>query len=343
MAEGGCLEICFETLFISIIIKNMEKIIEVKNLSKKFKVSVKQGFLRSLFIPKNKEVIAVDGISFSVKRGEAVAFLGPNGAGKTTTLKMLTGLLYPSNGSVRVLNTIPVERKYNFLRKIALVMGNKSGLSWDLSARQSFDLFESIYDLKHEEAVKTVDNLAKILEVERNLDMPIRKLSLGQRLKMELIGAIMHNPEVVFLDEPTLGLDVVAKRNIREFLKKINKEKGVTIILTSHDMADIEKVCDRVIVINHGRIMFDDAIGKLTSKYRDRKYLTLIFTEEVALEEIEKYGKVIDIKPLTYTIEVAGEDQARVIATVSEKLPVDDIDITHVPLDEIMADMFRRG
>ncbi len=321
----------------------MEKIIEVKNLSKKFKVSVKQGFLRSLFIPKNKEVIAVDGISFSVKRGEAVAFLGPNGAGKTTTLKMLTGLLYPSNGSVRVLNTIPVERKYNFLRKIALVMGNKSGLSWDLSARQSFDLFESIYDLKHEEAVKTVDNLAKILEVERNLDMPIRKLSLGQRLKMELIGAIMHNPEVVFLDEPTLGLDVVAKRNIREFLKKINKEKGVTIILTSHDMADIEKVCDRVIVINHGRIMFDDAIGKLTSKYRDRKYLTLIFTEEVALEEIEKYGKVIDIKPLTYTIEVAGEDQARVIATVSEKLPVDDIDITHVPLDEIMADMFRRG
>jgi ABC-2 type transport system ATP-binding protein len=190
----------------------MEKIIEVKNLSKKFKIPVRQSFVRSIFIPKNKEVVAVDNISFAVERGEAVAFLGPNGAGKTTTLKMLTGLLYPSSGTATVLETVPVERKYAFLRKIALVMGNKSGLSWDLSARQSFDLFESIYDLKHEEAMETVNNLAEILEVTNNLDLPIRKLSLGQRLKMELIGAIMHNPEVVFLDEPTLGLDVVAKR-----------------------------------------------------------------------------------------------------------------------------------
>lgn len=321
----------------------MEKIIEVKNLSKKFKVPVKQSFIRSIFIPKNKEVVAVDNISFSVERGESVAFLGPNGAGKTTTLKMLTGLLYPSNGSTKVLGTIPFERKYPFLRKIALVMGNKSGLSWDLSARQSYDLFESIYGLNHTEATKTVNELAEILEVTKNMDTPIRKLSLGQRLKMELIGAIMHNPEVVFLDEPTLGLDVIAKRNIREFLRKINKEKGVTIILTSHDMADIEKVCDRVIVINHGKIMFDDAIGKLTSKYRNRKYLTLIFTEEVAEEEVAKFGKVIDRKPLAYTIEVAGDNQAKVIAEVSEKLPVDDIDITHVPLDEIMADMFKKG
>ncbi|HAI22412.1 TPA: ABC transporter [Candidatus Collierbacteria bacterium] len=320
----------------------MEKIIEVKNLSKKFKVPVKQGFVRSIFIPKNKEIVAVDNISFTVERGEAVAFLGPNGAGKTTTLKMLTGLLYPTSGSVKVLETIPVERKYTFLRKIALVMGNKSGLSWDLSARQSFDLFESIYDLDHQEAMKTVGYLAEILEVSKSLDLPIRKLSLGQRLKMELIGAILHSPEIVFLDEPTLGLDVVAKRNIREFLRKTNKEKGTTIILTSHDMADIEKVCNRVIVINHGKIMFDDAIGKLTGRYRGRKYLTLIFTEEVAQEEVEKYGKVIDKKPLTYTIEVAGDEQAKVIAAVSENLPIDDIDITHVPLDEIMADMFGK-
>ncbi|KKS62911.1 MAG: ABC transporter related-protein [Candidatus Collierbacteria bacterium GW2011_GWE2_42_48] len=342
MVENGRLEIFFKTLFISIIIKNMEKIIEVKNLSKKFKVPVKQGFVRSIFIPKNKEIVAVDNISFTVERGEAVAFLGPNGAGKTTTLKMLTGLLYPTSGSVKVLETIPVERKYTFLRKIALVMGNKSGLSWDLSARQSFDLFESIYDLDHQEAMKTVGYLAEILEVSKSLDLPIRKLSLGQRLKMELIGAILHSPEIVFLDEPTLGLDVVAKRNIREFLRKTNKEKGTTIILTSHDMADIEKVCNRVIVINHGKIMFDDAIGKLTGRYRGRKYLTLIFTEEVAQEEVEKYGKVIDKKPLTYTIEVAGDEQAKVIAAVSENLPIDDIDITHVPLDEIMADMFGK-
>lgn len=320
----------------------MEKIIEVNNLTKKFKVSVKQNFLRSIFIPKNVEVTAVDDISFAVEPGEAVAFLGPNGAGKTTTLKMLTGLLYPTAGKVRVLESIPVERKYPFLRKIALVMGNKNGLAWDLSARQSFDLFESIYDLKHEEAVKTVNNLAEILEVSKSLEMPIRKLSLGQRLKMELIGAILHKPEIIFLDEPTLGLDVVAKRNIREFLRKTNKEKGTTIILTSHDMADIEKVCDRVIVINHGKIIFDDAIGKLTGKYRGRKYLTLVFKEEVEQKRVEEFGRVIDKKPLTYTIEVAGKDQAKVLAEVSEKLPIDDIDITHVPLDEIMADMFRR-
>ncbi len=321
----------------------MEKIIEVKNLTKKFKVPVKQGFVKSIFIPKNKEVVAVDNITFVVERGEAVAFLGPNGAGKTTTLKMLTGLLYPSEGQIKVMGFEPVKRNFGFLKKIALVMGNKSGLSWDLSARQSFDLFESIYGLKHETAVKTVEDLAELLEVTKSLDMPIRKLSLGQRLKMELIGAIMHKPEVVFLDEPTLGLDVVAKRNIREFLRNTNKDNGTTIILTSHDMADIEKVCDRVIVINKGKIIFDDAIGKLTGRYRDRKYLTLVFKEEVDEEEVAKYGKIVDKKPLTFTIEVAGEDQAKVIAAVGEKLPIEDIDITHVPLDEIMADMFKKG
>lgn len=342
MGEVRLVEIGYETLFISFII-NMEKIIEVENLTKKFKVPVKQSWLKSIFIPKNSEVTAVDRVSFSVKPGEAVAFLGPNGAGKTTTLKMLTGLLYPTSGKVKVLGSVPVERKYDFLKKIALVMGNKNGLSWDLSAKQSFSLFETIYDLDHEEAEKTVSDLAEILEVSKSLEMPIRKLSLGQRLKMELIGAILHKPEVIFLDEPTLGLDVVAKRNIREFLRKTNKEKGTTIILTSHDMADIEKVCDRVIVINHGKIMFDGAIEKLTNKYRDRKYLTLLFKEKVSEEEVAKYGRIIDNKQLAYTIEVAGEDQAEVIAAVSEKMPIDDIDITHVPLDEIMADMFKRG
>jgi len=320
----------------------MEKVIEVKNISKIYKVPVKQNFVKSIFIPKNKEITAVNDISFTVEKGESVAFLGPNGAGKTTTLKMLTGLLYPSSGNVKVLGEIPVDRKYVFLKKIALVMGNKNGLSWDLSARQSFELFESIYDLKHEDAEKKIIELSKILDVEKHLDTPIRKLSLGQRLKMELIGALIHNPEIIFLDEPTLGLDVIAKRNIREFLRNANKEFKTTIILTSHDMTDIEKVCDRVIVINNGKIIFDDSIGKLTSKYRDRKYLTLVFKEEIPSHKIEKYGRIIDKKPLTYTLEVAGNNQAKVIAAVSEDLPIDDIDITHVPLDEIMADMFQK-
>ena len=319
----------------------MKNIIEVKNLSKIYQVPVKQPFLKSIFIPKNKALKAVDDISFSIQRGESVAFLGPNGAGKTTTLKMLTGLLYPSSGTVSVLGFTPVDRDYDFLKHIALVMGNKNGLSWDLSANQSYELFESIYDLDHDASTKYVSELANILEVTNRLDTPIRKLSLGQRLKMELIGALIHHPEVIFLDEPTLGLDVVAKRNIREFLRNTNKEKQTTIILTSHDMADIEKVCNRVIVINQGKIIFDDSISKLTSKYRDRKYLTLIFKEEINKSKLEKYGKIIEQKPLTYTIEIQGDQQAKVIAAISENFPIDDIDITRVPLDEIMTDMFK--
>ena len=319
----------------------MNKIIKVENLKKIYKVPVKQSWVKSMFWPSYDELCAVNNISFEIEKGESVALLGPNGAGKTTTLKMLTGLMHPTDGKIDIMGFVPFERDFKFLHKIALVMGNKNGLSWDLSANQSFSLLKTIYELD-DKLNDSVYKLAEILEVTNCLDRPIRKLSLGQRLKMELIAAIIHNPEILFLDEPTIGLDVVAKKNIRDFLKKINKEQEATIILTSHDMDDIEDVCRRVIIINHGTIIFDGSIEKLLNRYRDKKYITFVFKEPISGNKLEKFGKIIDKKILSYKFEIPSEDQSKLIAQITENFPVDDIDITHVPLDEIMTDMFKK-
>jgi len=241
----------------------MKNIIKVKKLTKAYQIPIKQGVLKSIFFSNNRELIAVDKIDFKVKQGESVALLGPNGAGKTTTLKMLTGLLYPTSGEIEVLGFTPTDRKREFLRQIALVMGNKSGLSWDLSAMQSFNLFKTIYQIPENILKNRLDEMTELLDIKDQLDTPIRKLSLGQRLKMELIGAILHRPKLLFLDEPTIGLDVVSKRKIRGFLRHLHKEEQTTIILTSHEMADIESVCDRAIIINHGQIVFDNTLEKL--------------------------------------------------------------------------------
>lgn len=320
----------------------MADIVKVEHLTKIYKVPMKQHWLKALFVPKNKDLLAVNDISFTIKAGESVAFLGPNGAGKTTTLKMLTGLLHPENGWVSVLGHNPTQREYSFLKSIALVMGNKSGLAWDLSPRQNYELFQTMYDIPKEKITENIGQLVNLLSVAKNLDTPVRKLSLGQRMKFELIGAILHQPKIMFLDEPTIGLDVVAKRNIREFLRKINREQGTTIVLTSHDMADIEKVCERVIVINDGKIIFDDYLDHLNLRYRGKKYLTITFEKKVAPEELAKFGHVIDSKELSHTLEIDSASYTTVIAKISSEFPVDDIDIRSVPLDEIMEDMFRK-
>jgi len=316
--------------------------VKIENLTKTYKVPVKQSFVKSIFVPKDREVVAVDKISLEIKRGESVALLGPNGAGKTTTLKMLTGLLYPTSGEIEVLGYKPIERKYSFLSQIALVMGNKSGLSWDLSAYQSFRLFESIYRLEKKKMEETVRELCILLEVEDFLDIPTRKLSLGQRLKMELIGAILHEPKLLFLDEPTIGLDVTAKRKVRDFLRGLHGEKGTTILLTSHEMADIERVCTRVVVINQGRLVFDDSLAKLMRQYQNKKYLTITFGEEMARERLETFGKLIKSNKFVYTLEVKNGKQAEVISRLVSDFVVRDIDVRGVPLDEIIEDIFER-
>ncbi len=316
--------------------------VKIENLTKTYKVPVKQSFVKSIFVPKDREVVAVDKISLEIKRGESVALLGPNGAGKTTTLKMLTGLLYPTSGEIEVLGYKPIEQKYSFLSQIALVMGNKSGLSWDLSAYQSFRLFESIYRLEKKKMEETVRELCILLEVEDFLDIPTRKLSLGQRLKMELIGAILHEPKLLFLDEPTIGLDVTAKRKVRDFLRGLHGEKGTTILLTSHEMADIERVCTRVVVINQGRLVFDDSLAKLMRQYQNKKYLTITFGEEMARERLETFGKLIKSDKFVYTLEVKNGKQAEVISRLVSDFVVRDIDVRGVPLDEIIEDIFER-
>ncbi len=253
---------------------------------------------------------------------------------------MLTGLLYPSGGEVEVLGFTPTNRDREFLMQIALVMGNKNSLSWDLSARQSFELFKTIYEIREEDFVSRLLELAKLLDATEFLDIPVRKLSLGQRLKMELIGSILHRPKLLFLDEPTIGLDVVSKRRIRNFLRYLHREEKTTIILTSHEMADIEMVSDRVIVINSGAVVFDNSLEKLLKNYRDKKYLTVTFKTPVKSTELKKYGKVVSKKEFSATLEISKKNQGKVMAEIAEKYDVDDIDVRSVPLDEIMEDLF---
>ena len=318
------------------------KLTEVTNLTKVYKVVKRdKNFIKNLFIPQYHKVLAVDNISFSIKEGETVAFLGPNGAGKTTTLKMLTGLIYPTSGKVSVLGYTPTDRKREFLKDIALVMGNKNSLSWDLTAKQNLSLFISMYKTSEQVSWEIIREMAELLEVSELFDTQIRKMSLGQRLKFELIAAIFHKPAVLFLDEPTIGLDIVSKRKIRQFLRHINETENTTIILTSHEMADIEKICDRVIVINRGRIVFDDSMTALTQKYKDKKYFDVILKKKISKQKLEKFGKVISTHNFSYTLEIPREKQGKVISQIISKLPVEDIDIKPVPLDEIIEDLFK--
>jgi ABC-2 type transport system ATP-binding protein len=318
-------------------------IITVKSLTKKFP-SQKNRKISDRLLGRNKTYkFAVDSISFEINKGESVAFLGPNGAGKTTTTKMLTGLIKPTNGSIKVLGYTPFDKKNDFLKKIGLVMGNKAGLNWDLSARQSFELQQKIYDLPSLKFTETLSKLTELLKVDHILDQQVRKLSLGERMKLELIGAILHNPPILFLDEPTIGLDISAKKNIRKFLKELHRQ-GQTIILTSHDMDDIASVCQRAIIINQGKLIFDDTMDFLKSKYSDQRYLKLSFTNSNPKhEEVMKYGEVVKLKNNQLVMNVSKDKVMEVASLISKKHPVNDIVIEQVALEEIISDIFENN
>jgi len=258
---------------------DMKNIISVNQITKKYPVPIKQSFLRTIFWPQYTTVTAVSDISFQINYGESIGLLGPNGAGKTTTLKMLSGLLEPTHGEIRVLGYQPHHRKREFLKQIAMVLGNKNSLSWELSGIQNFAILKTIYKLDQKDLDNQINELSELLDVTSSLNTPIRKLSLGQRLKMELIASILHHPKLLFLDEPTLGLDIIAKRKIRGFIRNRNQQEGSTIILTSHDMADVEKVVDRIMVINSGKLIFDGSMSNLLSQYKTKKYL-IVHLEE---------------------------------------------------------------
>jgi ABC-2 type transport system ATP-binding protein len=317
-------------------------IIKAENISKNFKVKVNSGkFFKDIFKPDKKEVFAVKDISFRINQGESVAFLGPNGAGKTTTTKMLSGLLYPTEGSIEVMGYEPFKRDPEFLREIGLVMGNKAGLNWDLTPNQSFKLLKQIYKIPENTFVEKRDYLLNLLEAKQFADTQVRKLSLGQRMKMELIGAILHNPKLLFLDEPTIGLDIMSKQKVREFLISIQKEFNTTLLLTSHDMDDIEHVCNRVLIINQGEIILDQSLKTLVEKYRKERFIKFIFQNKLDKDKLlNNEYQIVDKGDLFVTIQTSKEDMPKNIAKIASDYHLQDIDILSIPLEEIISDVF---
>ena len=318
--------------------------IEVKNLIKTYQTHRKApglaGSIKSFVRREYIDVEAVKEISFNLERGELVGFIGPNGAGKTTTLKVLSGLLYPTSGKVDILGYTPWTRKSKYLRQISLVMGQKNQLWWDLPSQESFTLNKEIYSVPDDQYQKTLGTLLEMLEFQKLTDIPVRKLSLGQRMKAELIAALLHSPKILFLDEPTIGLDVVVQKNLRQFIKEYNAEFQSTILLTSHYMGDVEELCQRVIVIDEGQIGYDGRLQELVKKYAPNKTITLIFLEEITRDLLEPYGKITSYDPLRVTFEVPRNQTREIASRVLQELPVDDLDIAEMPIEEIIRQVF---
>lgn len=322
--------------------------IEVSQLTRTFRVYKKrpgfQGALRGLLHREYETVAAVDGVSFQVARGELVGFLGPNGAGKTTTLKMLAGLLYPTAGQARVLGHVPWERADAYRRQFALVMGQKNQLWWDLPARESLELNARIYGIPQARFDRTVAELTEMLDVREKLSVSVRELSLGERMKMELIASLLHRPQILFLDEPTIGLDVVSQQTVREFLRHHNATQKTTILLTSHYMEDIHALCERVIIIDHGRISFDGRLEEVVDRFADFKLITIEYDPAPGRvgENLQRFGEVIEQTTGRIKLKVK---RARVIGVCQELLdqfPVRDIDIEEAPIEDVIRQMFGR-
>lgn len=315
-------------------------IIRAQNLTKSFTVRGNKNLLTGLWRPEKRRITGVNSVSFEVSQGEAVAFLGPNGAGKTTTTKMMTGLVAPTSGSISVLGQNPFDRHPDFLRSIGLVMGNRAGLNWDLTARQSFWLNRHIYKMTEKNYLDRTKQLSELLDVDRHLDVQVRRLSLGERMKLELIGAILHNPKLLFLDEPTIGLDIKAKKTIRNFLKGLRHAGETTLILTSHDMDDIEEVCNRVIVINDGHKVYDDSLRSLSNQYKEVRFVRFAFIKSPGTSQLGRFGSIIDSTDDDVLMRIDAGKMVGVIAEVSKLYPLSDIKVEGVPLEEMMADLY---
>lgn len=285
----------------------------------------------------------MDDISFDIEEGELIGFIGPNGAGKTTTLKCLSGLLYPTDGIVSVLGFTPFERKTKFLKQIALVMGQKNQLWWDLPAIDSFSLNKEIYEIPQKQFTETVGELARLLDVEKQLKVQVRKLSLGQRMKMELIAALLHSPRVLFLDEPTIGLDVVMQQNLREFIKEYNKKYKATILLTSHYMGDVEALCKRVIIINNGKILSDGLLTDLIKKHAPYKRISIVLTNMPHPNDLEGLGEIKKFSYPELVLHVPITDASEITAKLLKKLPIEDVTIENPDIEDIIRDVFSNG
>jgi len=321
--------------------------IEVQNLTRVFRTYKKQpgfwGGVKGLFNRTYDETAAAKDVSFSIAEGEFVGFLGPNGAGKTTTLKMLSGLIFPTSGTARVAGFDPTKRENAYRRIFALVLGQKNQLWWDLPAIESFALLRAIYGLPADDYKKNLDELVTLLGVSEKLNVMVRELSLGERMKMELIAALIHRPKVLFLDEPTIGLDVVSQRAVRLFLRDYNRRHKVTIVLTSHYMADIKELCERVIVIHKGRKIYDGALDRLEAGSGSRKKIVRFIPKDTTFDNTwrSKYGETKRADDGSFTLRVSSDDVVAVAQEVLATGPVDDITIEDVPLEDVIAELFQ--
>jgi len=317
--------------------------IEAHNLTKVYRTYRKErglwGSIKGLVKRRHDETRAADKISFQIDEGEFVGFLGPNGAGKTTVLKMLSGLLNPTSGDARVLGFVPWERRNEMKRQFSLLMGQKNALWWDLPAQESLELNRAIYGIDRARFNKVVGGLSELLEVQDKMNVMVRELSLGERMKMELISALIHEPRVLFLDEPTIGLDVVSQKRVREFLRIYNEEHRIVTMLTSHYMQDIEELCPRVIIIDHGKIFFDGPLTSIIDRFSGYKILSLTF-ENQATRDFSEFGQVIEQTPVSVQLKVP---RARVTETCRQLLDacsVSDINVQELPVEEVIRQLF---
>lgn len=324
--------------------KMSQTVIKTEKLVKEYEIKKREGGLigsiKGIFKGDKKIVEAVKGIDLEIKEGELVGFIGPNGAGKTTTLKMLSGILYPTSGSVTVLGYEPVKRKDDFLKNISLITGQKSQLWWDLPVIDSLYLNKEVYEVSDKDYKRRLDELVDIFELEEILNQQTRKLSLGQRMKCELAMSLIHQPRIVFLDEPTIGLDVVMQKKLRSFIKEYNKKHNATILLTSHYMDDVKEICERVVIINEGKIVFDGSISSLINKYADYKSIVALFEKEIDRAELEKFAEVVDVVDHKVTFKVDRDKVSRVAGDLLNKYDIGDLDINEPRLEDIIERIF---
>lgn len=316
----------------------------VDRLSKTYKVYRKsEGLLaavRGLFHREYKTVEAVREVSFEIEQGEMVAFLGPNGAGKTTTLKLLSGLIYPTSGTATVLGYVPWNRENAYRRRFSLVMGQKNQLWWDLPAQESFALHKEIYRIEPDQFTRRLDELTSLLEVQKLISQPVRELSLGERMRMELIAALLHSPEVLLLDEPTIGLDVVSQRKVQEFLKFYQAEQKITVILTSHYMKDVEALCRRAVIINEGEIKHDGPLEEIVERFSQHKVIQLQFAGNEVPSDLTRFGRVFDEHPPRVKLEIPRKEIRHVLTSLLTTYNLDDVAVQDRPLEEVIAELF---
>ena len=323
------------------------KVIEVKLLSKTFKVKQKEkglkGSLKSIIKPKYETIKAVNNISFDVEEGEMIAFIGPNGAGKSTTIKMLTGILFPDDGDIRVLGIDPKKERKKLAYEIGTVFGQKEQLWMHLTPYDNFKFFAAIYDIPEKKAEERIENLKNLFELDKFINTPVRNLSLGQRIRCEIVAALIHEPKILFLDEPTIGLDPVVKESIRKLIKKMNKEYKTTVFLTSHDMLDIEKLCKRVVIVNNGKIVLDDSMTNLKYHYLNKKIVEVKSKERINFEDEE--GITI-LKENQTNLKLEIDTRQKNLSDVLKLIDPDniiDINISNIPLEEVIRDIYKDG